>query len=126
MAITQIVIQTPSNEVLFTDSILGNAVDAVKASSCKIFYVTLDNSLNVAASYFKAFNLASASVTLGTTAPDMVILVPASSIITVPFFTGAAPGLTFSTALSIACVTAAGTAGTTSPSSAVTCTISYV
>jgi hypothetical protein len=126
LAITQITIQTPSNEILFTDTNLGNAVDAVKASSCKILYAVIDNSLNAASSYLKMFNLASGSVTLGTTAADTVIFVPASSVVTVPFLTGAAPGVTFGTALSIACVTTGGTGGNTSPSSAVTCTISYI
>lgn len=126
MAITQITIQTPANEILFSDSNLGNAVDAVKASACKIFYIVLDNSANAATSFFKAFNLASGGTTLGTSAPDMIIPVPGLSIVTVNFGTSAAPGIIFGTALSIACVTTGGTAGTTSPSSAVTCTISYV
>jgi hypothetical protein len=126
MAITQINISSPANEILFTDTVMGNAVDAVKASSAKVYYITIDNSANGAVSYVKLYNVASGSVTVGTTAPDEVIYVPGNSIVTVPYYTGAAPGKTFGTALSAACVTAGGTAGVTSPSSPVIVTISYV
>jgi hypothetical protein len=126
MSITQTNISTPSVEILYNDTLPGNAVNSIKASSAKVFWVELDNSLNVAASYVKLFNLASGSVTLGTTAPDEVIYVPASSIITTFYMTSAAPGKTLGTALSYAVVTTAGTAGTTSPSSATVLTVSYV
>jgi hypothetical protein len=126
MAITQIRIQTPANVVIFTDTVVGNAVDAIKASSAVLYYVIIDNTLNVAASYLKLYNLASGSTTVGTSAPDQIIYCPASSLITVPFYTGAAPGVVFGTALTAACVTAGGTAGTVSPSSAVVFTAAYV
>ena len=125
MAITQIVVASPSAETIFNDTAIGNANDAIKASSAILYYVIIDNSLNVAASYLKLFNVASGSVTLGTTAPDEIIYVPAASIITHYFFTSAAPGKTFATALTAACVTTGGTAGTTSPSSSVVFTASY-
>jgi hypothetical protein len=126
LSITQTNISTPSVEILYNDTSAGNAVNSIKASSAKVFWVQLDNSLNVSSSYVKLFNLASGSVTLGTTAPDEVLFIPASSIVTVFYMTGAAPGKTFGTALSYAVVTTAGTAGTTSPSSAVVLTVSYV
>jgi hypothetical protein len=126
MAITQVNVSTPTNEILFTETNLGNIVDAVKATSTKVYWIQIDNSANVAASYFKAWNATSGSITVGTTVPDLVILVPASSIISFPFFTAAVPGVTFATAFSIACLTTGGTAGTTSPASAVSCTVSYV
>lgn len=126
MAITQINISSPANEIIFTDTAIGNAVDAVKASSARLFWLTVDNTLNAASSYLKLWNVASGSTTVGTTAPDMVIYCPASVITTVYFGTGSAPGVTFATALTAACVTTGGTAGNSSPSSNVTATLSYV
>ena len=106
---------------------MGNAADAIKASSAVVYSVTVDNSANAgAASYVKLYNLAAGSVTVGTTAPDVVIYVPQGVVVTVVFGTGAAPGLTFGTGLSACCVTTGGTGGTTSPSSSVICSINYV
>lgn len=126
MSITQINVSSPSNEIIFSDTAIGNAVDAVKASSAKLFWLTVDNTANGANSYLKLWNVASGSVTVGTTAPDMVIFCPASVITTVYFGTASAPGITFGTALTAACVTTAGTAGNTGPSSNVIATLSYV
>jgi hypothetical protein len=126
MALTQTNISTLPVEILFNDTLPGNAVISIKASSAKVFFVTLDNSLNGAASYVKLFNLASGSVTLGTSAPDEVLYIPASSIVTTFYLTSSAPGKTFGTALSYAVVTTGGTAGTTSPSSATVLTVSYI
>jgi hypothetical protein len=105
---------------------MGASIDAVKASSAKVYSVTIDNTLNASASYVKLWNLASGSVTLGTTAPDSVIFVPGSALVTETYFVGAAQGKTFATALSAACVTTGGTAGTTPPSSNVIVSINYV
>ena len=127
MAITQVNVSSPSNEIIFTDTQMGNTVDAVKASSAKVYSITIDNSANGgAASYVKIYNLASGSVVVGTTAPDEIIYVPAGQIITVPYFTSSAPGKTFGTALSLICVTTGGTAGSTSPSSPVVVSVNYV
>ena len=127
MAITQIRVQSPSNEVLFTDTTMGNAVDSVKGSSTLVYSVTVDNSANGgSATYVKLFNLAAGSVNLGTSSPDEVIFVPAGAVVTVTYFTGANPGKTFGTALSAAAVTTGGTAGTVSPASSVIVTINYV
>lgn len=126
MAITQINVSSPSNEILFTDTAIGSALDSIKASSARVFWIALDNSANSGASYLKLFNVASGGVTLGTTAPDEIIYVPGLSIVIVNYGTSAAPGKIFGTALTAACVTTAGTAGTTPPSSAVICTVSYV
>lgn len=126
MSITQINVSSPSNEILFTDTAITNANDAVKASSAKVFWITLDNSANASSSYLKLYNVASGSVTIGTTAPDEIIYVPGLSIVTVNYGTSAAPGKTFGTALTACCVTTGGTAGASAPSSNVVCTISYV
>lgn len=127
MAITQVTVATPAGEITFTDTAMGNSADAVKASSAKVYWLSVDNSANGgAASYVKLYNLAQGSVTVGTTAPDEVIYVPAGAVITHLFSTGAAPGKTFGTALSACCVTSGGTAGSSSPSSSVIVSINYV
>ena len=127
MAVTQVTVGSPSGEIIFTDTACGNAADAVKASSAKLYSVTVDNTANAgASSYVKIFNAASGNVTVGTTAPDLIIFVPQGVIVTVPFFTGAAPGVTLGTALSVCCVTAGGTGGVTSPASAVVVSLNYV
>ncbi len=127
MSITQVQVGSPSNQYVFTDSAMGNTADGVKASSALLYAVTIDNSANGgAASYVKLYNLASGSVTVGTTAPDEVIYVPAGAVVTRTFFTAAAPGVTFGTGLSAACVTTGGTAGVTAPVSNVKVSVNYV
>jgi hypothetical protein len=124
MAITQVVVQTPANQTIFTDSAMGGSVDAVKATSALAFYLFADNSANGVPAYVKLFNVAQGSVTLGTTAPDEIVYVPANQKITHIFFTGAVIGKTFGTALSAAAVTTGGTAGITG--SAIPVIIAYV
>jgi len=125
MAITQILVASPANENIFTDTAMGATIDAVKASSATVYYVQVDNSANGAASYVKLYNVASGSVVVGTTVPDQVIFVPGNARVTEVYTTVAAPGKAFGTALSAACTTAGGTAGNTGPSSSVVVTIVY-
>ncbi len=127
MAISQVNVSSPSSQFIFTDTAMGNTADGIKASSAKVYAVTIDNSANGgAASYVKLFNLASGSVIVGTTSPDEVIYVPAGAIVTRNFWTGAQPGVTFGTGLSACCVTTGGTAGNTSPASSVIVSVDYV
>lgn len=107
---------------LFIDTDCANAAVAVKASSGIIYELEIDNTGNAAASYVKIWNTAAGSVTVGTTAPDYIFMVPASvkRSIVIP------DGLTLGTAIAVACVTGAGTAGSTSPTSDVTVKIVYV
>lgn len=121
MAVTNIDISVPSSAKRFSDSSAANAAVAVKASSGTVYALQIDNTANAAVSYVKLYDLAAGSVTVGTTAPDWIIKVPASTKVTLTFV----DGLAFGTALSECCVTAGGTAGTTSPSSAVVVTIIY-
>lgn len=125
MAVTQVTIATPANQSVFTDTAMGATADAIKASSTVVYYITIDNSANGAASYVKLFNLAAGSVTVGTTVPDEVIYVPASGKVLQNYFSTAAPGKTFGIALSAACVTVGGTTGNTAPSSSVVVSIIY-
>lgn len=127
MAITQVNLTSPSGLIQFTDTVMGNTADAVKASSAVVYSVFVDNSANgAAASYVKLWNVASGGVTVGTTSPDEVIYVPAGAVIEHLFFTKTAPGKTFGTALTAACLTTGGTAGVTAPVNPVIVTINYV
>ena len=92
----------------------ATAVTNVIGSSGTLYYVEVDNTNNSAASYFKVYN--ATGPTVGTTAPDLILRAPASTREYFVFPTGIA----FATAISYACVTAAGTGGTGSPSSSVT------
>jgi hypothetical protein len=127
MAITLVDIATPSGLSQYTDTSITNATDAVKASSAVLYSVLIDNSANAgAASYVKLYNVASGSVTVGTTAPDEIIYVPQGVVVTHFLYTGAVPGKTFGTALTACCVTTGGTAGNTGPSSSVKATFNFV
>ena len=127
MAISTVNISSPAIEIIFTDTALGNVADGIKGSSAKLYSVTVDNSANGgAATYVKLYNLASGSVTVGTTVPDDVIFVPGGAIVNRTYWTSAAPGVTFGTALSMAALTTGGTAGVTSPASAVVVSVNYV
>lgn len=122
MAVSNISIAQISGANLFVDDDNQNAAVAVKASSAVVYQLELDNTANGAATYCKIFNVAAGSVIIGTTAPDMTILVPASEKITIVF----PNGLTFSTALSVASVTTKVESGNTSPSSSFVVKMVYV
>ena len=126
MSVTQIVTASPSGETIYQNTAIGNTASAVKASSTLALYAVVDNTANVAATYVKFYNLASGSVTVGTTSPDEVLFCPASVISTFQLQTGATAGQTFGTALTVAAVNTGGTAGTTSPSSNVPLLIAFI
>lgn len=98
--------------------ISSNAVQAIKSSAGNLYSYFLDNTANSSATYFQFFNVASSSVTLGSTSPLFVIPVPA----------GLAANLNmnwaFSTAMSFAATTTYN--GSTAPASAVDCTLAWV
>lgn len=126
MTIAQVNVSSPSNEFIYTNTALGNAGSGIKSSSALLYAVKVDNSANSADSYVKLYNVVSGSVVVGTTAPDEIIYVPLGTVVTVTYFTGAAPGKTFGVALTAACVTTGGTAGVTSPVSSVIVSANYV
>ena len=106
--------------ILLTDTSAAATAVVAKASSAVLYEIELDNTANAAATYLKLFN--TGTVTVGTTVPDMVVMVPASVSRTVVVPTG----ITFATALAYCAVTAGGTAGTTAPSSAFAIKMGYV
>lgn len=126
MSITRVNVTSPSNVIIFTDNVMGNAVDGIKSTSAVCLWVTVDNTLNAsAASYVKLYNATSGSITVGVTAPDHILYCPAGVLNTFQLWTGAVLGVTFGTALSACCVTTGGTAGTISPAYSVTCSVAY-
>jgi hypothetical protein len=112
--------QMLSGAYLLIDTSVTGTYVAAKASSATLYELELDNSANAAASYFKIYN--TGAPTVGSTVPDWVVMVPASTsrTLVVP------SGLVFGTALSYACTTAGGTSGSTSPSSAFALKMVYV
>lgn len=120
MAVTNQTISQLSTS-LFTDTANAATAVAVKASSTIVSYVQIDNSANAAVTYVKLYNVAVGSVTVGTTAPDHIFYVPASVVKNFVF----PDTVTFATALTVASVTAGGTAGTSPPSTPITVRIAY-
>ena len=113
MAISTVDISSPSGLKKYRNTDLAEVIAGVDTTSGTLHSVVIDNSANGSASYLKLWDAASGSVTVGTTAPDWTFKVPASTKRTIVFHDGAA----YATALSAACVTTAGTAGTTGPTS---------
>ena len=102
-----------------TDTSVGTAIQYDSAGGAySVYTVDIDNSANSAASYLKFWNVSSGA-TLGTTDPVLILFAPAGSREPYAF----PAGIAFSTAISYAFVTTAGTAGTTAPTNAVSITI---
>jgi hypothetical protein len=96
-----------------SDTSVNSSVQQAKTGSGTLFMVEIDNTANSAVTYVKVYD--NTTVTVGTTVPDWIFYAPASVKRTYSVPTG----LAFSTGLAYAAVTQGGTAGTTSPSSAV-------
>lgn len=97
---------------------LTATAQAVKASAGKLggWYIYNPNS---SATYVIFYNVASGSVTVGTTNPQMVVCIPATSGANVEF----ANGITFDTAIAVAATTTGG--GNSAPSSALEANFFY-
>lgn len=113
MTVSVLDLAPPSGAKVYKNTDLDGTIAAIKASAGTLYSIIVDNSANAAVSYLKLWDAASGSVTVGTTAPDWIIKIAASVKKTIVF----PEGLAFATALSAACVTTAGTAGTTNPTS---------
>ena len=86
--------------------------DDVRNGATTVYLVDVDNSANAATTYVKLYD--NAGPTVGTTAPDIILKVTAS---TRKVFTLDMGGIAFTTGLSFASLTAGGTAGSTGPTS---------
>ena len=89
----------------------GTAEKHSNDGSARVYSIDIDNTANAAVTYGKFYN--DAVPTVGTTAPHMILMLPASVRRQFVFTTG----VNFDTSLSWAAVTGAGTAGTTGPTS---------
>jgi len=98
MAITNFEVDTPAGLSKYENTDLANTAVGVKSSSTAIHYIEIDNP-NGAAVYVRLYNVVVGSTTVGTTTTDTVILVPASTVLKIPF----PLALTFGTALTVAC-----------------------
>lgn len=110
------------------DSALAATDQTVDASGSAryIFQVEVDNTANTStAAYVKVYNSVTSSVTVGTTAPDSIFFAPAGAKICYTITEGIKMGGSGSTGIVWACVTSAGTAGTSAPSSSVIARMVY-
>lgn len=99
---------------------LDSTYQVVKAGSTSILFVEVDNRLNTGESVWaKVYN--TATPTVGTTAPDIIIRARAGTRKRVAF----PKGCTLGTSTTVACTSTAGKAGTTAPAGTVVVTIHY-
>ena len=94
---------------IIEDATANSTAETADASGGTLYQVYIDNSGNTSAVYVKVY--ANASPTVGTTSPDFIF--PAAANQTVQF--DFPEGVAYVTALTFACVTTAGTGGTTCP-----------
>ena len=115
MAVTTTPLSNPVAAALVIDTDSdGTGENDVRSGASTVYMIDIDNAANAAVTYSKFYN--ALAPTIGTTAPDLILPTAASTRAVVAFPSGFA----FGTALSFASVTAAGTAGTTNPTSNVT------
>ena len=125
MAFARTALSLASNLVEILDPAAAASAqnDVAGAAVTALYMLEIDNSENEVLTYFKAYN--AAAPTIGTTAPDLVIPCAPPDADADPPFEGITrvvipEGIAvFSTALSYACVTTPGTAGTSPPAEAV-------
>lgn len=96
-----------------TDTDLDATAIEIGSGGEILFAIEVDNTQNTVSTYLKLW--VAGSPTVGTTEPEFVFEVPASTRMFIPINDG--HGQTIETSLHAACVTTAGTAGTTSPTS---------
>jgi hypothetical protein len=121
---------------VFRDLDVDGSVELLFTGAIVLYGIEVDNSQNDSDVFLKLWD--SAGVSVGTDAPDLVFRVEAGQKLFQPLVFAdlsdlAAQGLdtgnivekgsTFTTGLSVACVTTGGTAGTTSPTNDVTATL---
>lgn len=116
--VTANVTPTTSGGLHFYSGSIGATATSVKSSAGQIYGWYIGNS-NTSAIYVQIFNVASGSVTLGTTTPDMSLYIPASGGANVSF----AGGIAMGTAITVACTTTR--TGSTAPASTVDLNIFY-
>ena len=106
------------------DANVDQIFDAISNGATTLYGFYCDNSANTAQSYVKMTN--ATAPTVGTTAPDIIVYIPGTTTGVVTgegayddgrYYHLFVPGIRFATNLSSHVVTAAGTAGSTDPTS---------
>lgn len=113
---TQVAGTTP-----YFNSALSSTKQAVKASAARLYGYHIQNPNISVDAYVQFFDLASASVTVGTTVPTFTLWVPAGGGVDV--YTGTAP-INFLTAITIAATTTS--TGSTAPATGLLTNLFYV
>ena len=103
---------------MFIDTDGDNTAQALKTSGGKLYRIHIFNP-NALIEYVQLFNKATTSVTPGTTVPDMVLGVPASSYATYEL------NQAFSTAITYVCADEA-SGGATDPTTGLVITATYI
>jgi hypothetical protein len=102
----------------FCDVNLGAVADDISGKSCRVFRIVCDNSANGSPVFVKAYSIGQPVV--GTTPPQIVFRVDASSVGTMSF-----PGGVTFPALSVAAVTTGGDSDNSSPVNPITCSVIF-
>lgn len=110
---------TVTGHTLAFDSDGDNTAQSVKASAGSLYGMHIINPNNTVA-YIQLFNTATGSVTVGTTTPVAVFMIPAQDCFTLNI---TAIPITFSTAITYACTTTP--TGSGDPTTGLTCTFFY-
>jgi|3_EtaG_2_1085321.scaffolds.fasta_scaffold122062_2 SUMO ligase MMS21 Smc5/6 complex component len=101
-----------ASKLILQDDATATSDNNITSQAVTIYLIEIDNTAvgNASqANYLKLYN--NVSPTVGTTAPDMCLMVTANTKRSYAF----TEGILFGTGLSMACVTTPGTAGTTDP-----------
>ena len=122
MALTKTTLTSRFGDKFAKQTVANATATGFEASSATLYTCEIDNTNNTTvAHYVKFYDVALGSTTVGTTGPEAVLFVPANKKVTYQF----TQGISFSTALVMACVTTGGTAGTSNPSNAVIVKVTY-
>lgn len=97
--------RTSGGTTLYKNTDVDETEDQVKATGGQIYWLHAMN-LTAAVLYLQVYNATAASVTVGTTTPDLTFPIPTQGDTNGAGFTIAIPnGIAFSTAITIACTT---------------------
>ena len=107
--------RTSGGTTLYANIDVDQTEDQVKGTAGQVYWI---HAMNLTASviFLKVYNVAAASVTVGTTVPDLTFPIPTQGDTNGAGFMLSIPnGIAFSTAITIACTTGIATADTGAP-----------
>jgi hypothetical protein len=126
-ALGSVTLSSESGFLTYRNTALTNTAVAVKASAGSVMGWNFINA-NTVPVYVKFYNIAAASVTVGTSAVLLTIAVPPGSATSPGIFflePGLIPVEVFSTAIAMACVTGLADNNNTAPSTAIHVSVRY-